>query len=91
MLLVAPFFQKKQYFWQKKSLLCVEVCIQNLDFVFGMKTCNIETGTFSIFRMFFFNIGPLGLVADLPLRKMMEFVSWDDDMEYDIPNMMGKS
>ena len=27
-----------------------------------------------------------GLVVDLPLWKMMEFVSWDDD----IPNMMGK-
>ena len=46
-------FFKKTIFLAKKSLLCVEVCIQNLDFVFGMKTCNIETGTFSIFRMIF--------------------------------------
>ena len=53
-------FKKINMFAKKKSLLCVEVCIQNLDFVFGMKTCNIETGTFSIFRMIFFNIGPLG-------------------------------
>jgi hypothetical protein len=32
-------------------------------------------------------INDFWLVVDLPLWKMMEFVSW----EYDIPNMMGKS
>lgn len=45
-------FSKTSIFFAKKTLLCVEVCIQNLDFVFGMKHAILKPVLFQYLDFF---------------------------------------